>query len=106
MFRPMRMPLVRDRMTAHRVPLLRHAVMALLVIAACLGGWTPSRAAAVQLPLTVYDQSNGLTSLSVIRMIQDREGYLWVGTEKGLYRFDGVGLQRRSIRRTASRPRR
>lgn len=93
MLRPKRMPWVRDRMTAHRVPFLRHAVMALLLIAACLGGGTPSRASAVQLPLTVYDQSNGLTSLSVIRMIQDREGYLWVGTEKGLYRFDGVGFR-------------
>lgn len=65
--------------------------MALLF--ALLGAWlTPLYASAVQLPLTVYGQDNGLTSLSVVRMLQDREGFLWVGTEKGLYRFDGLGF--------------
>jgi signal transduction histidine kinase/ligand-binding sensor domain-containing protein len=52
----------------------------------------PLAASATQLPLTIYDQANGLTSLSVIRLIQDRQGSIWVGTEKGLYRFDGVGF--------------
>ncbi|GGA02671.1 two-component regulator propeller domain-containing protein [Dyella caseinilytica] len=47
---------------------------------------------ATQLPLTVYDQSSGLTSLSVVRIYQDREGFVWAGTEKGLYRFDGVAF--------------
>ena len=49
-------------------------------------------ASAVQLPLTFYDQGNGLTSLSVVRLFEDHEGFLWVGTEKGLYRFDGLGF--------------
>lgn len=52
----------------------------------------PLHASTVQLPLTVYGQDSGLTSLSVVRMLQDREGFLWVGTEKGLYRFDGLGF--------------
>jgi len=52
----------------------------------------PMKMLAAQLPLTVYDQSSGLTSLSVIRIYQDREGFVWVGTEKGLYRFDGVAF--------------
>lgn len=52
----------------------------------------PLVASATQLPLTFYDQANGLTSLSVIRLIQDSEGSIWAGTEKGLYRFDGVGF--------------
>ena len=47
---------------------------------------------ATQLPLTFYDQANGLTSLSVIRLIQDSQGSIWAGTEKGLYRFDGIGF--------------
>lgn|GEM_PF-480250 len=58
-----------------------------LLLALC--GLPPARAAA-QLPLTAYEQSNGLTSLSVVRMFQDREGFVWAGTEKGLYRFDGM----------------
>jgi signal transduction histidine kinase/ligand-binding sensor domain-containing protein/CheY-like chemotaxis protein len=52
----------------------------------------PSLACATQLPLTFYDQANGLTSLSVIRLIQDGQGSIFAGTEKGLYRFDGVGF--------------
>ncbi|MGC1550128.1 MAG: two-component regulator propeller domain-containing protein, partial [Rhodanobacter sp.] len=53
---------------------------------------SPTKMLAAQLPLTVYDQSSGLTSLSVVRIHQDREGFVWVGTEKGLYRFDGVAF--------------
>lgn len=63
------------------------------------GGWlllcgliAPMKGQAAQLPLTVYDQSSGLTSLSVVRIYQDREGFVWAGTEKGLYRFDGVAF--------------
>jgi signal transduction histidine kinase/ligand-binding sensor domain-containing protein/ActR/RegA family two-component response regulator len=52
----------------------------------------PLRASAVQLPLTIYAQDSGLTSLSVVRMLEDHAGFLWVGTEKGLYRFDGLGF--------------
>lgn len=52
----------------------------------------PSQAAAAQLPLTTYDQASGLTSLSVVRIFQDHQGFVWVGTEKGLYRFDGVAF--------------
>ena len=48
--------------------------------------------ASVQLPLTAYDQGNGLATLSVVRMTQDRAGFVWAGTEKGLYRFDGIGF--------------
>lgn len=51
-----------------------------------------AKVSAAQLPLTAYDQGSGLTSLSVIRLYQDPEGFVWVGTEKGLYRFDGVAF--------------
>lgn len=55
--------------------------------------WACSLAAlAAQLPLTLYDQGSGLTSLSVVRIYQDREGFVWAGTEKGLYRFDGMAF--------------
>lgn len=63
------------------------------LVGCALWGWLISLAApAAQLPLTLYDQGSGLTSLSVVRIYQDREGFVWVGTEKGLYRFDGVGF--------------
>jgi signal transduction histidine kinase/ligand-binding sensor domain-containing protein len=52
----------------------------------------PAGATRVQLPLTTYGQANGLTSLSVVRLLDDHRHVLWAGTEQGLYRFDGIGF--------------
>lgn len=35
----------------------------------------------------------GLGNLNVVSIVQDRTGYLWVGTENGLYRYDGTQFQ-------------
>ena len=37
-----------------------------------------------------YTQEDGLGNLAVLSVLQDRTGYLWVGTQNGLYRFDGT----------------
>jgi ligand-binding sensor domain-containing protein len=39
---------------------------------------------------TNYDSRNGLASSTVYCMTQDKEGFLWFGTESGLSRFDGT----------------
>jgi signal transduction histidine kinase/ligand-binding sensor domain-containing protein/CheY-like chemotaxis protein len=36
-----------------------------------------------------YGQDAGLTNLDVYCLMQDRTGFLWVGTENGLFRYDG-----------------
>jgi diguanylate cyclase (GGDEF)-like protein len=36
-----------------------------------------------------YGPSDGLTNLGVTSLLQDRTGYLWVGTDNGLFRYDG-----------------
>jgi diguanylate cyclase (GGDEF)-like protein len=36
---------------------------------------------------------HGLPQISVLAIAQDRAGYLWVGTQSGLARFDGVRFQ-------------
>jgi signal transduction histidine kinase len=36
-----------------------------------------------------YGQDQGLTNLDVFCLMQDRTGFLWVGTENGLFRYDG-----------------
>jgi len=41
-----------------------------------------------------YGVEKGLGNLSVLSLMQDREGYLWAGTEDGLYRYDGRDFQR------------
>ncbi|MDX2154575.1 MAG: ATP-binding protein [Bryobacteraceae bacterium] len=36
-----------------------------------------------------YSQAEGLSNLAVTCMAQDREGYIWVGTQAGVFRYDG-----------------
>ena len=40
-----------------------------------------------------YGPDDGLTSSSVYAITQDAEGYLWVGTRGGLFRFDGIRFE-------------
>jgi len=41
-----------------------------------------------------YTEDDGLGNLSVTALAQDTNGFLWVGTENGLYRFDGSRFDR------------
>src|SRR5271165_4545619 len=36
-----------------------------------------------------YGEEEGLQNLSVQVVLQDRAGFLWVGTQNGLFRYDG-----------------
>src|SRR5262249_55426932 len=40
--------------------------------------------------LTSWTQKDGLPSTVIYALAQDNAGYLWLGTEAGLLRFDGV----------------
>ena len=40
-----------------------------------------------------YTTADGLSQSTVYALAQDSDGYLWVGTENGLNRFDGVRFQ-------------
>jgi ligand-binding sensor domain-containing protein/signal transduction histidine kinase len=44
----------------------------------------------LQFSFTHYSAASGLLSNQVNTIVQDREGYLWMGTTDGLQRFDGV----------------
>jgi ligand-binding sensor domain-containing protein len=37
----------------------------------------------------LYGQEEGLGDLSVECLVQDRTGFIWIGTRNGLFRFDG-----------------
>jgi ligand-binding sensor domain-containing protein len=41
-----------------------------------------------------YGQDNGLSNLDVQALLQDRTGFLWVGTDNGLFRYDGRHFRR------------
>ncbi len=47
-----------------------------------------------QVSLRTFGQLEGLPNLVVLALVEDRAGYIWVGTENGLYRFDGNSFQR------------
>ncbi|NVM79142.1 diguanylate cyclase (GGDEF)-like protein [Duganella sp. SG902] len=64
--------------------------------ALALAALTPARAQ--QLPLRSFGQLEGLTNVSVQALAQDRAGYLWAGTDNGLYRFDGSRFRRHSLK--------
>ena len=36
-----------------------------------------------------YGHEQGLKNLAVECLLQDRQGFLWVGTQDGLFRYDG-----------------
>ena len=50
--------------------------------------------AAQALPLRYHLQSDGLSNLAVTALVQHPDGRLWIGTENGLYRHDGMRIER------------
>jgi signal transduction histidine kinase/CheY-like chemotaxis protein len=46
--------------------------------------------AAEQYPFQVYDQTAGLANPTVRAIQTDREGFIWIGTANGLFRYDGT----------------
>ncbi|MET0392518.1 MAG: triple tyrosine motif-containing protein [Chitinophagaceae bacterium] len=64
----------------------------LLLITGCFSipGFCQSR---LFLPLTKITLENGLSSPNVRKIIQDKYGFVWLGTQDGLNRYDGTGFQ-------------
>src|SRR6478609_3333226 len=40
-----------------------------------------------------YDVKDGLSGINVYSITQDKDGFLWIGTETGLSRFDGLNFK-------------
>lgn len=51
-------------------------------------------ASAQHIPLQQFGQGEGLGNISVTALTQDASGYLWVGTENGLFRYNGADFRR------------
>jgi len=85
-----------------RVPLLLRALTWAGRNLPCWPGWPVCFLAlffagplsAEQASLREFGPADGLESLGVQAAAQDAEGFLWVGTQNGLYRFDGVRFRR------------
>lgn len=46
-----------------------------------------------QYRITQWGADDGLPQLSVNNLLRTQDGYLWIGTQKGLSRFDGVSFE-------------
>ncbi len=81
-------------------------IQALARFCACLLWLLPSLALAALDPVDLrfrrLDQESGLSQGSVLAMAQDAQGFVWLGTQDGLNRFDGFEF--RVYRPDASRP--
>src|ERR1039457_3427056 len=44
-------------------------------------------------PFQMYGTEQGLTNPTILALHQDRQGFLWVSTEGGLFRYDGDRFQ-------------
>lgn len=64
-------------------------VLITLAIATTSLALDPSRAL-TQTRLSVWTSDAGLPQNTIEAIVQTRDGYLWIGTEEGLVRFDGV----------------
>jgi len=64
------------------------AALAIFALLACV------QVRAQQFSVQYYGRKSGLESQTVNAILQDQRGFVWVGTEMGLYRFDGASFHR------------
>ncbi|MBT9332064.1 ligand-binding sensor domain-containing diguanylate cyclase [Paracidobacterium acidisoli] len=64
---------------------LRAAFLCLIFLA---GG--AASCAAQRYTFRTWGASQGLRNLNVVSMMEDRSGFLWLGTDNGLFRYDGA----------------
>ncbi len=57
----------------------------ILILTALVAG----TASAQRYPFRSYDSSQGLENLVVRTLVQDSDGFIWVGTGNGVFRYDG-----------------
>jgi ligand-binding sensor domain-containing protein len=80
----------------------------IIILALLLGNSVSTRAQEKRAPWRVVDawkQTQGLPQNSVYRILQTRDGYIWIGTKGGLARFDGVRFTVFDDRKSKSTPR-
>ena len=73
----------------------KHAAALAMVVAVAASAPPAARAADLPSVLTEYSvaswgQKDGFPLGNTWSIVQDEDGYLWLGTDTGLFRFDGV----------------
>lgn len=52
-----------------------------------------SSSSAQQLPFKTYTRGTGLASDYILSLFQDDRGFLWIGTDRGVSRYDGISFR-------------
>ena len=73
-------------------PLLRF-FLTLLLASLALAGSAAGLPGSGRMVFRSYGPTEGLEHTSITTLTQDAEGFLWIGTEGGAYRFDGSGFR-------------
>ena len=71
---------------------LRLAVFAFLLVPSLLAA-QPVPTGLQDYALTTWNENDGLSATRIMAIAQARDGYLWLGTDAGLVRFDGVHFE-------------
>ncbi len=58
----------------------------------CFILFTPAFLSAQNGIFRLFNQKNGLTTKSIKSIVKDKNGHVWLGTEKGLVKFDGLSF--------------
>ena len=75
--------------------ILRSTCLVILAVALACPAWSADGAA--EPPFRFYTVADGLTQSEVYDIAQDRSGYLWFTTARGLNRFDGKDFEHFTI---------
>ena len=70
--------------------LLWLALCSLWLLGARSSSATDLRDVMTDITITSWNEKDGLPLATIYALTQDKDGYLWVGTRQGLFRFDGV----------------
>ena len=83
------------RCRAHRYPCPgATALRRLSLLAVVAGLLLVSAAQAQRYSFKIYLREQGLTNFVVMDLLQDKTGFIWTGTQNGLFRYDGVRFKR------------
>jgi len=89
-------PTYHFQVEAHAIAPLTFRWLALLCLLCAslrvLAETTPSLPGPAHYAIQHFGERFGLGSATVLSMAQDGQGFLWIGTETGLYRYDGNGV--------------
>lgn len=66
----------------------RFLVLVVFLLCACGGRWLWGK----NIYFEVWNQADGLLGDRVKALIQDKNGFMWIGTDDGVQRFDGYGF--------------